>query len=131
MHLCLQTPFSDGNNATHQWNSTAILFSDSYLLGVPFSILCSFNLFLPLCLGVFVYMRLFFKPSLSVSGHKLLVCVCVCVFNYFLILRCHFYLKVSIHWWHVKELNILERSLEMNIYSHSESSAVYYKICVT
>ena len=79
MHLCLQTPFSDGNNATHQWNSTAILFSDSYLLGVPFSILCSFNLFLPLCLGVFVYMRLFFKPSLSVSGHKLLVCVCVCV----------------------------------------------------
>ena len=78
MHLCLQTPFSDGNNATHQWNSTAILFSDSYLLGVPFSILCSFNLFLPLCLGVFVYMRLFFKPSLSVSGHKLLVCVCVC-----------------------------------------------------
>ena len=27
MHLCLQTPFSDGNNATHQWNSAAISFS--------------------------------------------------------------------------------------------------------
>ena len=39
----------------YQWNSTTICIClDSYLLGVPFSILFTFSLFLPLRLGVSV-----------------------------------------------------------------------------
>ena len=48
------------------------------------------------------------------------VCECGCV--WLITWRCHSCLEVPVHWWHVKELNILERSLEMNIHTHSESS---------
>ena len=54
-NLCLQTPFSDGNNATHQWNSTAILFSQ-----IPTFLVCHFHPF-------------YFQPVFA----RMFRCVCV------------------------------------------------------
>ena len=47
------------------------------------------------------------------------------LFNDLFIQRCHFYKEVdTIYCWCVKELKTLERSVEINIYTHSESRTV-------